>query len=127
MILRFTAKSSRTAPESVRFLCKEALKHRLYVSGWMLSAIYQDVGDVEGICVAYLDNIPIASATLYHNNVQCFVRYANRKKGIGKGCVHALMHECGFEAEDVGYGFGIKGSDKFFQKALFGEVFSLAS
>lgn len=69
--------------------CKIAKSNRLFVGGWNLichlnSIVngYSDPVEIE-ISLAYDGDKPIAIAFKEHGTLQCFVRAAYRRKGIG--------------------------------------------
>jgi GNAT superfamily N-acetyltransferase len=77
--------------------CQIAKTHRLCIPGWNLicdlnSVVngYTDPIEVE-ISLAYDGDKPIAIALKYHKVVQCFVRAAYRRKGIGSEVIKPHM------------------------------------
>ena len=88
-----------TKTRSAKELADIALKNRLYVSGWSLTEVLQDIrkGKQEAhVAIAYDGDTPIAVSIFmekYRNgwdHVQVFVRKSYRRNGIGKRLVNRL-------------------------------------
>ncbi|QEG08617.1 hypothetical protein [Aeromonas phage 4L372D] len=75
-----------------------ALKHRLYVSGWVLSGelvkIRKDPEYAHNIALYYKENKPIGIViTTCENMLQVFVRKNERKRGIGSELIKEVKTE----------------------------------
>lgn len=99
-------------------LAKQALKHRLYVSGWDLNPTLHQLKKHYRNCtiaLLFLNNIPIAVSLQESNgNIQVFVRKCHRRNGYGSIVIHAVINNklLGFYRTD----YGIQGSYNFFDK-----------
>ena len=89
-------------------LADDALKARLYVSGWCLSGelrYIRDGGEGYEIAVAYEDGMAVGVAIdTPENNTQVFVRKAKRHNGYGRRLVKKVKREgsygiCGADGE----------------------------
>lgn len=88
-----------------------ARKHRLFVSGWCLNSDLKKVGHQDKISIAYNNGVPIGVALLVekHNDLQCFVRKKERRKGVGTILVGSI------KKQDCSAGLGLKkGQSKAF-------------
>ena len=100
-----------------------AIKHRLYVNGWSIFRILENVVQWNGvvnpptIALAYTcDNIPVGICILRAGVLDTFVRKSFRKKGIGKALVNSLVKP---EDNPPVVFRGIEGSDIFYRKCFF--------
>ena len=100
--------------------CKLALKHRLFVSGWMMNAqLHMGAKRENSILLAavYLErDIPVGvTVVTAYNDIQVFVRKSERRKGIGLKLVeHARKTLPPHQAKRIDAGQGtIAGSGKF--------------
>ena len=97
--------------------CDIALKSRLYVSGWNLSASLKHArktGEGE-VSIAYLDGLPVACA--YSDNygyVSTFCRKQQRRKGFGMLALSMLDR---YKDGKLKGSYGINGSSDFYKKA----------
>lgn len=102
-------------------LADDALKARLYVSGWMLSGELLNIRDylsetsnerpLYDIAVAYEDGNAVGVSIINeNNNLQVFVRKAKRNNGYGRKLVRKIRR-------DGAYGMcGVDGEGKIFTK-----------
>lgn len=115
--MKIAIKTTKT--RSAKELADIALKHRLYVSGWRLTEILQDIrkGRLEAnVAIAYDQGVPIGVSILleeYRDNmdhIQVFVRKSYRRNGIGKKLVNRLCKQKG----NVYAIYGVEQSIDFF-------------
>jgi GNAT superfamily N-acetyltransferase len=106
----------------------EALKHRLYISGWRLSHEYCWIRDQlsanrvgyenSAIVVGYRDGVPVA-AVLYNSQaheLQAFTRKAERGNGFGGQCLQKMLQYMrSIRDDNPSCGNGIDGSDLFWR------------
>ena len=103
--------------DTLKLGCDIALKNRLYVSGWNLSAILKHArktvkGEVRSV---YLDDIPVACAySGDYGYVATFCRKQQRRKGFGMLALSALD---GYKDGKLKGSRGIDGSSDFYKKA----------
>ena len=102
-------------------LADDALKARLYVSGWLLSSELMYIRDCLSetcnerqfydIAVAYEDGIAVGVSIINEkSNLQVFVRKAKRQNGYGRKLVRRIRR-------DGAYGIcGVDGEGKIFTK-----------
>jgi len=103
--------------------CKLALKHRLFVAGWMLNGqlhrgASRDSDRYGGVLHAavYLEGgVPVGVAVVTHySDIQVFVRKSERRNGIGSKLVSHMKELMGASAGAMDAGTGlVKGSRQF--------------
>jgi len=101
-------------------IANEALKQRLYVSGWMLSDTLKDCRDrpEEYIIKDYsLYGFMLGVIVLEKKSgfAQCFVKKEFRKLGIGRDLVKKIKLEY---SGRIRFEDGIRGSEKFWGKVV---------
>ena len=94
-----------------------ALKNRLYVSGWSLSKVLQQIryGIIRAdVLIAFNNDTPVSVVVVETNRLyaQAFTRKSMRKRGIAK----SLIKECGAKIKSTG--IGIDGSSVFWSKVI---------
>ena len=103
--------------DTLKLGCDIALKNRLYVSGWNLSANLKrarKTGKGE-VSIVYLDDLPVACAySDDYGHVDTFCRKQQRRKGFGTLALSALD---GYKAGKLKGFYGINGSSDFYKKA----------
>lgn len=96
--------------------CKLAIKHRLFVSGWMLNEQLHRGATGRGIrhAAVYMDGgIPMAVAVVtQYGDIQVFVRKSQRRKGFGSTLVTHMKKLMGESPMDAGTGL-LSGSREF--------------
>ena len=101
--------------EHMKKLADDALKARLYVSGWLLSGELLNIRDYLSetsnerpfydIAVAYEDGVAVGVSIINEkSNLQVFVRKAKRHNGYGRKLVRKIRREgayglCGADGE----------------------------
>jgi hypothetical protein len=120
--MKLTYKVSKNNQEVIE-LSKIALRHKLFVPGWMLQGILSDKvhfidtkskAGIKQIAIAYVLKVPIAVAIVEPNNqVMIFVRLIMRKKGIGTKLLSKLDLPKHPRFLD-----GVDGSHIFYRKAM---------
>ena len=103
--------------DTLKLGCDIALKNRLYVSGWKLSANLKHArktGKGE-VSIVYLDDLPVACAySDDYGYVDTFCRKQQRRKGFG---MLALSTLDGYKDGKLKGSYGINGSSDFYKKA----------
>lgn len=102
--------------------CKLAIKHRLFVSGWMMNHQLhlgaRDSGHVMLAAVYMEADVPIAvTVVTRYNDIQVFVRKSARRRGIGSKLIEyarKTLKESQANRLDAGIGL-ISGSREFWQ------------
>lgn len=101
-------------------LAAEALKHRLYVSGWRLSCDLKEISQYplpeHTIALAYKMGVPVSVAVYMGYRfleIGVFTRAAERRNGYGRAVVRALQKRTG--RKFMGHLYGIEGAELFFR------------
>lgn len=81
--------------EEIKKAANEALKHRLYVSGWLLSRELKwaraKPAYLKNITITYKHNKPVGVIICrWDNMLQIFVRKSERKQGIGSKMISCV-------------------------------------
>lgn len=101
--------------------CKLALKHRLYVSGWMLNGQLRGgakYGAVRHASIYTQAGVPVGVTVVTNaNDIQVFVRKSHRRKGIGSKLVAHAMKCMGDRAAGIDAGTGLQNGSRQFWKA----------
>ena len=123
-------KATHTNEKKFRGLADDALRARLYVSGWQLSPTLMRIRDEpyinenDTIVLIYDNGTPIGVCVMQHHLAgakpvsSTFVRKSYRRRGIGTKLINKAL---GGKRKPFHYGQGLWEAHKFF------ENFSLAS
>lgn len=92
-----------------------ALKNRLYVSGWALSGHLKDIKsgyklEDSKISLAWYQDKPVAVAISQGDFIMAFCRKALRRNGLASRCVRAIKNDDSIAQH------GIIGSEAFWEK-----------
>ena len=119
MIFSVTNTSTKSNPKAAIADARKALRHRLFVNGWLLREYLVDITNMDitaDIALAYNENqAPIGVAITRKDNgfTMVFVRKKHRKQGVGTALVTRLKKE---NKRGLWLSDGVSGSKKFVQK-----------
>lgn len=119
MIFSVTNTSTVSNPKAAIADARKALRHRLFVNGWLLREYLVDITNMDitaDIALAYNENqVPIGVAITRKGNgfTMVFVRKKYRKQKVGTALVMRLKKE---NPRGIWFSDGINGSMKFAQK-----------
>ena len=101
-------------------LADEALKARLYVSGWYLSECLRAIradSSLETPIELFKEKGKAVGVTIcFENQIMVFVRKSHRRKGIGSILVKRLISN--YNLTDFNVDWGIYGSEFFWKKTV---------
>lgn len=101
-------------------LAKIALEHHLYVEGWQMQTLYQQIiaGDPNlGIEIEYNKNIAVACCVINteENSLSVFVDEQYRHKRYGQTVIDKTLNKYHKSHHEVYGALGVDGSEKFYQ------------